>query len=272
MNIIINDLIFYIFKKLSPINVIKASLINKRFYTISKNELLWIYLIRNKDIDFINETSYCDKYKTYYGLNKLKKALKSNSNINDLVNLNILTRYKWHEKITLVKEIKYLTNLQQLTLESQKIKYIPKEICDLINLQDINLIDNEIQLIPKEISKLTNLKYLSLSDNLIEDISQICDISSLEKLHISNNLIKIIPKNISNLVNLKKLHLCDNLITKIPRNINYLINLETLNLNNNDIKIIKNIDNLNNLQRFYIKNNHIKKIPGYLVNLKKFER
>ena len=135
-----NVIIYKIYNYLDINNLFSCSLINKQFYNIFNNDMLWTKLIMNNfgDID-INDIQ------KQYNITKLKYIYKK---IKDLLYLNKI--------FNLNKTIRSLINLQRLDLYNNHLKEIPKEIGSLINLHYLSFCNNQLQEIPKELKNLVD--------------------------------------------------------------------------------------------------------------------
>ena len=128
---------------------------------------------------------------------------------NNEYNINDTTKIKLYccniEEIP--KEIQYLTQLEQLYLNDNKIKEIPTEIKYLTQLNSLDLSTNFIKEIPKEIQYLTQLTDLDLHINNIEEIpKEIQYYTQLTKLY----LYKRFPKENEGFMTVKKIALIKN--------------------------------------------------------------
>jgi len=138
------DVLFIIAKKLSLIDLVSFTQINKKTYVRTE---IWLHKLITeypnwKDFKF--DRTLKKTYVTLYQLEKLEGKLNLKYNLFDLYNLE--------------------------DLSDNQIKEIPKEIGQLHNLQYICLYNNQINEIPKEIGQLHNLKFLDLEYNQIKEI------------------------------------------------------------------------------------------------------
>jgi Leucine-rich repeat (LRR) protein len=165
------------------------------------------------------------------------------------------------------EEIKYLTNLEYLSLSQNKITMIPEHIFDhLTNLKSLYLYNNKITAIPEHIfDQLINLKQLYLNNNKITSIPEhlFDSLTNLKHLSLSDNEITAIPEHLfDSLTNLKYLSLSDNEITAIPEHLfDSLITLKDLNLSRNQITTIPiSVLNCRRLIHFKFDGNPIERI------------
>src|ERR1700677_5037647 len=108
-----NDCVFCIFAMLNVSDIVNCLYVCKRFYTISKNNLLWKQLFKVKFYNVcIDGNNFEDNYKKYSTLNNfLIKNIKVN------VNMDITKIYLENANLqSIPKEIGLLTMLQTLSL------------------------------------------------------------------------------------------------------------------------------------------------------------
>src|SRR4029078_5120396 len=67
------EIIFCLGTYLQPHELIKYTQINKLFYKVLKNNLLWYKYIDSKYLKLFESKSYAESYKKYYLINKLIK-------------------------------------------------------------------------------------------------------------------------------------------------------------------------------------------------------
>src|SRR5437899_2978596 len=88
----IEDIVFNIYLLLDIKHVIICSQINKLFYKVSKNKIIWKNLIVEcqksiADYDkFSKNLSYRDVYVKYYNIKKMISKLEESVSVNDLYN------------------------------------------------------------------------------------------------------------------------------------------------------------------------------------------
>lgn len=188
----------------------------------------------------------------------------------------------------MVREIKYLSNLQSLKLFNFEIPEINnlvrlsflqhldlqfnriseiKGLKTLKNLITLDLSQNQINQI-KGLENNIKLEELDLFGNLLSEIENIDHLKNLKKLNLADNALKLI-KGLNNLIEITELRLDGNLITNIE-GLKELTNLEILNLQGNQISEVEGLENLINLKKLNLSYNKIKKIKG-LDNLKNLQ-
>lgn len=100
---------------------------------------------------------------------------------------------------------------------------IPDEIFKFVNLQELTLNGNRLYKINSRISELQYLVYLDLSRNKLVDLpEEICDLQFLRALIINRNLIYKLPENIGKLKNLMLIDAWGNQFYELPQSISLL--------------------------------------------------
>ena len=134
-------------------------------------------------------------------------------------------------KITILNK-EYDINLQELNLNSKKLKSLPAEISNLIHLKGLYLYNNQLQSLPSEIGNLINLQNLYLSYNQLQSLpAEILKIKNILKINDSSYDINNL--NIDN-----EILILSNLIDKLN---NFPINTKEIwlksHIKNYDIKL-----------------------------------
>ena len=101
------------------------SLVNKLFYKISKNDLIWASLFKNNFHNINCTKLFYDNYKKCHKLNKFLANHEKNIN-----NIN-----------------------EKLCLSNNQLSSIPPEIGQLGMLQQLSLDNNQLHLVPENINK-----------------------------------------------------------------------------------------------------------------------
>ncbi len=120
-----------------------------------------------------------------------------------------------------------------LTLEKEKLTFVPSEIYDYKNLRVLNLSKNKINKLTDSIKLFTKLEKIDLTKNDLDYFPiQFCDMQSLTKIAIARNNIAVIPECIKYIVHLQILDLWDNPIRQLPESLVELKELRVLDLRN----------------------------------------
>ncbi|KAJ3130750.1 hypothetical protein HK100_007552 [Physocladia obscura] len=229
-----------IFAWISPLHVLKYSLINKDI----RDCLLDLYFAM---LCLVRHMPVKESPRQYYDLldRLFFRFPKSWQKAYSIVRLSRSRVLDWRganarPKTCIPKALCLLsTSLIHLNIGSCKlIGTIPREIGRLVNLEFLSVAWNLLEgSIPAEVGNLANLKYFYASDNYFDSEipSEIGSMLSLEVFDVSNNkLIGEIPHTIGGLSNIKTLLLQNNrLCGLIPEEIAYCVSLETLNIYEN---------------------------------------
>uniref|UniRef100_A0A336KF30 CSON005523 protein n=1 Tax=Culicoides sonorensis TaxID=179676 RepID=A0A336KF30_CULSO len=194
--------------------------------------------------------------------------------------------------------LRYSRSLEELLLDANHIRDLPKNFFRLHRLRKLGLSDNEICRLPADIQNFENLVELDVSRNDIPDIPddirhlrslQVADFSSnpiprlppgfsqlksltvlglndilsqLESLELRENLLKHLPESISQLTKLERLDLGDNEIEELPPHLGYLPSLQELWLDHNQLtRLPPEIGLLKNLVCLDVSENKLEELP-----------
>jgi len=109
--------------------------------------------------------------------------------------------------------------LEELILDSNVIKDLPRNIFHCTGLKKLSLADNDIQTLPAAISSLVNLEELNLSRNGIPKIpDSIKCCKCLKLIDCSVNPLCKLPDGLTQLINLTELNLNDTFLEYLPAN------------------------------------------------------
>ncbi|XP_053678019.1 protein lap4-like [Anopheles nili] len=167
---------------------------------------------------------------------------------------------------------RYSNSLEELLLDANHIRDLPKSFFRLYRLRKLGLSDNDIIKIPSDIQNFVNLVELDVSRNEIGDIPE--DIKHLRSLQIadfSSNPISRLPAGFTQLRNLTVLGLNDMSLISLPQDFGCLSKLVSLELRENLLKNLpESISQLTKLERLDLGDNEIDELPshlGYLPSL-----
>ncbi|XP_048007103.1 protein lap4 isoform X8 [Leguminivora glycinivorella] len=169
--------------------------------------------------------------------------------------------------------LRYSRSLEELFLDANHIRDLPKNFFRLHRLRRLGLSDNEIHKLPPDIQNFENLVELDVSRNDIPDIPE--DIKKLRALQIadfSSNPIPRLPAGFSQLRALTVLGLNDMSLTSLPSDFGSLISLQSLELRENLLKSLpESLKNLTKLERLDLGDNEIEELPGFIGELPALE-
>ncbi|KAG4077841.1 hypothetical protein HA402_013775 [Bradysia odoriphaga] len=178
---------------------------------------------------------------------------------------------KRHCSLTSVPEeiLRYSRSLEELLLDANHLRELPKNFFRLHRLRKLGLSDNEIHKLPSDIQNFENLVELDVSRNDIADIpDDIKHLASLQVADFSSNPIPRLPVGFSQLKSLTVLGLNDMSLTSLPDDFGCLIQLESLELRENLLRSLPaSISKLTKLERLDLGDNEIEVLPSHLGNL-----
>ncbi|XP_041422689.1 protein scribble homolog isoform X18 [Xenopus laevis] len=189
---------------------------------------------------------------------------------------------------------RYSRSLEELLLDANQLRELPKPFFRLLNLRKLGLSDNEIQRLPPEVANFMQLVELDISRNDIPEIPEsikfcksleIADFSgnplsrlpdgftqlrSLAHLALNDVSLQTLPSDIGNLSNLITLELRENLLKSVPTSLSFLVKLEQLDLGSNDLQVLPDtLGALPNLRELWLDRNQLSTLPSELGNLRR---
>uniref|UniRef100_A0A8D3B1B8 Protein scribble homolog n=1 Tax=Scophthalmus maximus TaxID=52904 RepID=A0A8D3B1B8_SCOMX len=189
---------------------------------------------------------------------------------------------------------RYSRSLEELLLDANQLKELPKPFFRLLNLRKLGLSDNEIQRLPPEVANFMQLVELDISRNDIPEIPEsikfcraleIADFSgnplsrlpdgftqlrALAHLALNDVSLQTLPNDIGNLANLVTLELRENLLKSLPSSLSFLVKLEQLDLGSNELEVLPDtLGALPNLRELWLDRNQLSSLPPELGNLRR---
>ncbi|KAM6900570.1 protein scribble homolog [Xenentodon cancila] len=189
---------------------------------------------------------------------------------------------------------RYSRSLEELLLDANQLKELPKPFFRLLNLRKLGLSDNEIQRLPPEVANFMQLVELDISRNDIPEIPEsikfcraleIADFSgnplsrlpdgftqlrTLAHLALNDVSLQTLPSDIGNLANLVTLELRENLLKSLPTSLSFLVKLEQLDLGSNELEVLPDtLGALPNLRELWLDRNQLSSLPPELGNLRR---
>ncbi|KAM4533458.1 protein scribble homolog isoform 17-T17 [Odontesthes bonariensis] len=189
---------------------------------------------------------------------------------------------------------RYSRSLEELLLDSNQLKELPKPFFRLLNLRKLGLSDNEIQRLPPEVANFMQLVEVDISRNDIPEIPEsikfcraleIADFSgnplsrlpdgftqlrALAHLALNDVSLQALPSDIGNLANLVTLELRENLLKSLPTSLSFLVKLEQLDLGSNELEVLPDtLGALPNLRELWLDRNQLSSLPPELGNLRR---
>ncbi|KAK4881366.1 hypothetical protein RN001_004685 [Aquatica leii] len=165
--------------------------------------------------------------------------------------------------------LRYSRSLEELLLDANHIRDLPKNFFRLHRLRKLGLSDNEINRLPPDIQNFENLVELDVSRNDIPDIPEsIGALRALQVADFSSNPIPRLPPAFSQLRALTVLGLNDMSLTSLPADFGLLTALTSLELRENLLKELpSSLAQLNKLERLDLGDNEIEELPTHIGQL-----
>ncbi|XP_011691989.1 PREDICTED: protein lap4 isoform X2 [Wasmannia auropunctata] len=165
--------------------------------------------------------------------------------------------------------LRYSRSLEELLLDANHIRDLPKNFFRLQRLRKLGLSDNEIHRLPPDIQNFENLVELDVSRNDIPDIPEnIKNLQALQVADFSSNPIPRLPAGFVQLRNLTVLGLNDMSLTNLPPDFGSLEALQSLELRENLLKSLpESLSQLLKLERLDLGDNEIEELPAHIGQL-----
>ncbi|XP_066594462.1 protein lap4 [Prorops nasuta] len=178
---------------------------------------------------------------------------------------------KRHSSLSSVPDdiLRYSRSLEELLLDANHIRDLPKNFFRLQRLRKLGLSDNEIHRLPPDIQNFENLVELDVSRNDIPDIPEnIKNLNALQVADFSSNPIQRLPAGFVQLRNLTVLGLNDMSLTSLPADFGNLEALQSLELRENLLKSLpESLSQLSKLERLDLGDNEIEDLPPHIGKL-----
>uniref|UniRef100_A0A3P9NFS8 Protein scribble homolog n=1 Tax=Poecilia reticulata TaxID=8081 RepID=A0A3P9NFS8_POERE len=182
---------------------------------------------------------------------------------------------------------RYSRSLEELLLDANQLKELPKPFFRLLNLRKLGLSDNVIQRLPPEVANFMQLVELDISRNEIPEIPEsIKFCRALEIADFSGNPLARLPDGFTQLRTLAHLSLNDVTLQTLPsdigkysgdvtssllrRSLSFLVKLEQLDLGSNELEVLPDtLGALPNLRELWLDRNQLSSLPPELGNLRR---
>ncbi|PSN58457.1 hypothetical protein C0J52_00772 [Blattella germanica] len=155
----------------------------------------------------------------------------------------------------------YERTLEELYLDSNRIRDLPRPLFHCHGLRILSMSDNEVQSLPPAIASLINLQHLDLSRNgIVNQLEKLPEgftqLLSLEELYLNDTCLDFLPANFGRLTKLRILELRENNLNTLPKSIARLSSLERMDIGQNEFSDLF-IGNLKKLTHFDASTNNI---------------
>lgn len=200
-----------------------------------------------------------------FTLNKIESLCNGD---NEILLPKSITKLKMRSnKLDNIEYITELENLEEVYLDSNRLRVLPSEISKLKNLRILHLYINSIKYLPEDIGHLSSLRDLDISMNRIVEIpDSFSNLNSLNLLYAHSNQISSLNDDLfKGLTSLSQIILSNNKIKKLPSSINHASMLFSLDINQNKLKNFPTLDGIK-LGSIDLGNNNLKQMPSTLYD------
>uniref|UniRef100_A0A671XUF9 Protein scribble homolog n=1 Tax=Sparus aurata TaxID=8175 RepID=A0A671XUF9_SPAAU len=168
---------------------------------------------------------------------------------------------------------RYSRSLEELLLDANQLKELPKPFFRLLNLRKLGLSDNEIQRLPPEVANFMQLVELDISRNDIPEIPEsIKFCRALEIADFSGNPLSRLPDGFTQLRALAHLALNDVSLQTLPNDIGKYVHMHNgsyFSRKYSGIKCPDTLGALPNLRELWLDRNQLSSLPPELGNLRR---
>lgn len=164
-----------------------------------------------------------------------------------------------------------LTKLRRLSVNDNEISLLPPEISSLMNLVDLDVSKNDVQEIPENIKYLKSLQSADFSSNPLSKLpAGFVQLRSLTVLGLNDVSLTQLPHDFGGLSNLMSLELRENYLKGLPLSFAFLVKLERLDLGSNDFEELPVvIGQLSSLQELWLDSNELSTLPKEIGQLRR---
>ncbi|CAN7998785.1 unnamed protein product, partial [Ixodes hexagonus] len=164
-----------------------------------------------------------------------------------------------------------LTKLRRLSVNDNEISLLPPEISSLMNLVDLDVSKNDVQEIPENIKYLKSLQSADFSSNPLAKLpAGFVQLRSLTVLGLNDVSLTQLPHDFGGLSNLMSLELRENYLKGLPLSFAFLVKLERLDLGSNDFEELPVvIGQLSSLQELWLDSNELSTLPKEIGMLRR---
>nr|CAB3265903.1 protein scribble homolog [Phallusia mammillata] len=165
-----------------------------------------------------------------------------------------------------------MAKIRKLGLSDNEIQILSQDVCNFVYLVDFDISRNDLAEIPETIKFCKALEVLDLSGNPLTKLPDgICALLNLKHLNVNDISLIRLPQDVGDLTKLQTLECRENLLQSIPYNLCEISMLEQLDLGNNELEDLPDsINKLKSLRELWLDGNHLTTLPqsiGKLNNL-----
>ncbi|XP_077519624.1 protein scribble homolog isoform X41 [Amblyomma americanum] len=164
-----------------------------------------------------------------------------------------------------------LTKLRRLSVNDNEISQLPSDIANLMSLVDLDVSKNDIQEIPENIKYLKSLQSADFSSNPLSKLpAGFVQLRSLTVLGLNDVSLTQLPHDFGSLSNLVSLELRENYLKGLPLSFAFLVKLERLDLGSNDFEELPVVvGQLSSLQELWLDSNELSTLPKEIGQLRR---
>uniref|UniRef100_A0A1E1X6U6 Putative leucine rich domain-containing protein n=1 Tax=Amblyomma aureolatum TaxID=187763 RepID=A0A1E1X6U6_9ACAR len=164
-----------------------------------------------------------------------------------------------------------LTKLRRLSVNDNEISQLPSDIANLMNLVDLDVSKNDVQEIPENIKYLKSLQSADFSSNPLSKLpAGFVQLRSLTVLGLNDVSLTQLPHDFGSLSNLVSLELRENYLKGLPLSFAFLVKLERLDLGSNDFEELPIVvGQLSSLQELWLDSNELSTLPKEIGQLRR---
>ncbi|XP_077560305.1 uncharacterized protein LOC144175102 isoform X3 [Haemaphysalis longicornis] len=164
-----------------------------------------------------------------------------------------------------------LTKLRRLSVNDNEISQLPSDIANLMNLVDLDVSKNDVQEIPENIKYLKSLQSADFSSNPLSKLpAGFVQLRSLTVLGLNDVSLTQLPHDFGSLSNLVSLELRENYLKGLPLSFAFLVKLERLDLGSNDFEELPVVvGQLSSLQELWLDSNELSTLPKEIGQLRR---
>ena len=153
------------------------------------------------------------------------------------------------------------------------LESVPESVWELANLEELGLNSNKLKTLSPAIAKLTKLRRLWIGRNPFEGFPEaVCKLEQLEALLVGGCQLSVLPSSFASLRNLLELRLGNIAFEQFPEVICELRRLRTMWLNDNKLSSLpQSFANLRELRELDISKNRFKEFPQVVCELPNLE-
>jgi len=169
--------------------------------------------------------------------------------------------------------LRYTKSLEELLLDFNQLRDLPKGLYKLVNLRKLSVSENEISRLSADIGSLVHLEELNVSQNDLQEIPETVKLcKNLAIVDFSSNPLQRLPEGLTQLSNLTRIALNNVSLTRLPADIGSLSSLEILELRDNCLKYLPaSLCSLKNLRSLDLGNNTLEDLPETIGGLSSLE-